>query len=339
MTGNLRSNNIDTIYPKILSDIKNHGFETDMITDPLSVGSKFGKNSRSTKELLAYQFSLTDPRSRIITNNIRNINLPFAISNFIWNLGASDCLEKIAYFNRLGNSFSDNGKTIHGSCYGKRLLNINGMDQIKEIINQIRKDPASRRTFAPIFYPNDNFVDTKDMPCPIGVQYFLRNERLHAITYMRSNSAAFVLPYNIFFFTMLHELITRELNVELGDYIHICGSLHYYKDEEPLVDKIIETNIPSEVKPMEPMPQENITDNIQQLVTFQDELVNQTAAKLDISYWMEKADSLERYWKNFAIVITCHTLEKKNQFEEYTSLVKELKPEYQRIMNKAMITT
>jgi hypothetical protein len=56
---------------------------------------------------------------------------------------------------------------------------------------------------------------------------------------MRSQSAAFVQPYDVFLMTMLQELMANELGVELGTYQHICNSYHYFTNEEEMVDNII----------------------------------------------------------------------------------------------------
>lgn len=56
---------------------------------------------------------------------------------------------------------------------------------------------------------------------------------------MRSQSALMVMPYDLFLLTMLHEAMAVRLGVGLGYYHHFCGSLHYYEDEEELVDAVL----------------------------------------------------------------------------------------------------
>lgn len=328
--------NADIIYKKVLSDIQNQGIETEYITDDLSIGSHFGKNPRKTKEILGYKFDLTNPHARIVSNQVRCMNLSFAVANFVWNLSASDDLEKINFFNGRGISFSDNGKTIDGSCYGKRLFNApNGLNQIRAIIEKIKQDPSSRRTFAPIFYPEDNFVNTKDVPCPIGVQYFLRNHKLHAITYMRSNSAAFVLPYNIFFFTMIQELIAKELHSDLGEYMHICGSIHYYDDEEEFVERIVSSPLPDKVE-MSPMPDTMNLENIEILTSIQADFVLKSKENT-VSYWINRAEELHPYWANFAYVILAYGFEKFGKIEESRIFTERLDPIYKIFSKKIVV--
>jgi hypothetical protein len=66
---------------------------------------------------------------------------------------------------------------------------------------------------------------------------------------MRSQSAAFVQPYDVFLMTMLQELLANELNVGLGYYKHFCGSYHYFVDEEKMVDEIYYSQDYSEAMP------------------------------------------------------------------------------------------
>lgn len=320
--------NIDLMYHSILQDIKNQGILTESVTDPFSIGSNFGKNPRKTKEILGCKLVLTNPRSRILFNRIRGINLPFAIANLVWNLSGCNEVSKINFFNGRGISFSDNGKTIDGSCYGKRIFNTpNGFNQIEAIVEKIKKDPASRRTFVPIFHLEDNFVNTKDVPCPIGVQYFLRNEKLHAITFMRSNSAAFVLPYNIFFFTMLQELIAKELSAEVGEYIHFCGSLHYYKDEETFVEQILTSSLPDNLE-MPSMPNQGNFENIEKLASIQTDVASASNKNNEVSYWMKRVAELNPYWANFAYILLNYAFEKLNLIEERHAFLEKLDPIY-----------
>jgi hypothetical protein len=69
---------------------------------------------------------------------------------------------------------------------------------------------------------------------------------------MRSQSAALVLPYDLFFLTMLHEAASVVLGVELGDYYHHANSLHFYDDEAALVSRILRSPR-AEAKAMSPM--------------------------------------------------------------------------------------
>ena len=84
---------------------------------------------------------------------------------------------------------------------------------------------------------------SREHPCAIAVQYLLREGRLNAITFMRSQSAALVMPYDVFLFMSLQCALSQRLGVALGTYVHVSGSFHYYADESETVRKIVEEEI------------------------------------------------------------------------------------------------
>jgi thymidylate synthase len=69
---------------------------------------------------------------------------------------------------------------------------------------------------------------------------------------MRSNDLVWGLPYDVFFFTMLQELLAQKLGLDLGVYIHGAGSLHLYERHTALARRVLSEAQPSSV-PMEEM--------------------------------------------------------------------------------------
>ena len=79
--------------------------------------------------------------------------------------------------------------------------------------------------------------ESKDINCTVCLQFFIRNNKLHMTTYMRSNDLWMGFPYDVFQFTNMQVLMSMELGVELGTYTHISGSLHLYKRNLVKVDE------------------------------------------------------------------------------------------------------
>jgi thymidylate synthase len=84
------------------------------------------------------------------------------------------------------------------------------------------------------------------------MQFFIRDNRLHGLAYMRSNDAILGLPYDIFLFTMLQETMAATLVVELGEYHHYAGSLHLYSHHHTMAKEIVRNRVESEFE-MPPM--------------------------------------------------------------------------------------
>ena len=80
--------------------------------------------------------------------------------------------------------------------------------------------------------------------CPI------RKGCLDAFLHMRSQSAATVFPYDLFTFTMLHELVSESLSLPMGHFHYYSNSFHYYMEEQQTVDNILSDETVSDILPM-----------------------------------------------------------------------------------------
>jgi thymidylate synthase len=218
-------------YHSILADLAKLSLWIDPVVDPTSVGSAFGQKQRRTKELIGARFAITDPRSRWILSGPRKANFGFAVANAIWTLSGTNKLSDISIYNKRAATFASPEGILEGAI-GYRLKSMSSGDQIESLINLLRKDPPSRRAVAQTYLPRDLTHPILDVPCSLGFQFMIRQSQLIAITYMRSQSALMLLPYDLFLFLLMHEAIATSLGVELGTYHHFCGSIHYYEDEE-----------------------------------------------------------------------------------------------------------
>src|SRR5207247_7673262 len=69
----------------------------------------------------------------------------------------------------------------------------------------------------------------KDIPCTCTLQFMIRKDRLYLFTNMRSNDAFLGMAHDIFCFTMLQEIVARDLSIDIGTYKHSVGSFHLYE--------------------------------------------------------------------------------------------------------------
>lgn len=219
-------NSAEEAYYHTLKEIKSKG----KISSP---------RNRAAKELLAYSFTITNPRNRIITNKTRQINYKYLYANFFWVLSQSNELDFISKYNPNGYLFSDDGKTLRGA-YGKRIFDFDGVNQFQQAINELKIDKDSRRAYISIHLPQHDWAGSLDTPCTAGFHVMIRENKLHMITHMRSQSALMVMPYDIFLMTMLQEYMALQLDVEVGDYTHFCDNIHFFEDEEEFANKVLE---------------------------------------------------------------------------------------------------
>ena len=117
------------------------------------------------------------------------------------------------------------------------------IDQISFVINELRRNPSSRR--AVIMIRDKADIGSDDPACLQHIQYFIRNNKLQCYVLFRSNDACKATFMNAFALIMLQKRIADELGVEVGSYVHRANSFHCYEKDFDLLDgyvKRIENN-------------------------------------------------------------------------------------------------
>jgi len=135
--------------------------------------------------------------------------------------------------------------------YGQRLRNHDGVDQIAEIIDLIKRRPFSKKMVA--FTANvkrdwnKNNVDRGDTPCLTQVIFSLQDNHLFCTTHFRSQDMVHGWPRNVFSLLKLQELVAGETGYPLGAFVMITHSAHIYSDDYELVGKILKDNYDREL--------------------------------------------------------------------------------------------
>jgi thymidylate synthase len=211
----------------------------------------------ATRELVAHSFTLAKPRARIVVSPARRWSLPLAIGEFCWHASASTDVDALAYYAPRWRGFTDDGHTVRGSCYGRRIFgrDQSGANRWEAILSLLRADPASRRALIDLSGDGRLTPNALDVSCTSTFQVLIRNGAVHVIVQMRSNDAVWGLPYDVFLFTMLQELLAQTLDLELGYYMHGVGSLHLYERHVALAQRVLEERLssPVEMAPMAPV--------------------------------------------------------------------------------------
>jgi thymidylate synthase len=115
---------------------------------------------------------------------------------------------------------------------------------------------------------------------------------------MRSNDVYIGLPFDVFSFTMLQELLARDLGVEVGRYVHMVGSLHLYERNRTDVEQFLAEGWQSTDSPMPPMPTSSPWDGVRSLLLVEEQLRNEVPitdiVMPDEPYWEDLARVLAR---------------------------------------------
>ena len=199
-------------------------------------------------ELLNACITIKDPTRCILKSRKRKMPTRYAIGELLWYLSGSNKVDDIGVYSKVWKNLTDNGETVN-SAYGYRIFEKYGFDQMDYVYKVLKEHPDSRQA---VIHIKDaiNYLDypTKDVPCTIALQYFIRDGKLHTTTYMRSNDIWTGFPYDVFSFTAFQTMLAFKLNVGIGEYTHIAGSLHLYERDAISYTKNLEeiTNNESE---------------------------------------------------------------------------------------------
>ena len=132
----------------------------------------------------------------------------------------------------------DNGDL--GPVYGKQWRKWEGLngahDQIKQVIEQIKSNPNSRRHIVSAW----NVSDRQSMalaPCHILFQFYAVEGKLSCQLYQRSADIFLGVPFNIASYALLTHMVAKVCNLEVGEFIHTLGDAHLYKNHVEQADE------------------------------------------------------------------------------------------------------
>ncbi len=123
-----------------------------------------------------------------------------------------------------------------GPVYGKQWRDFDGVDQLKNLIEEIKVNPDSRRLILSAWNPKD-VPNMALPPCHCLVQFYVNEGRLSCQLYQRSADVFLGVPFNIASYSLLTMMIAQECNLKLGDFVHTLGDAHIYLNHLEQVNK------------------------------------------------------------------------------------------------------
>lgn len=164
----------------------------------------------------------------------KKVHLKSIIHELLWFLKGET---NIAYLKENGVSIWDewaDEKGELGPVYGKQWRSWEGkdgkvIDQISDVINQIKKTPDSRRLIVSAWNVGD-LPDMALMPCHTLFQFYVADGKLSCQLYQRSADVFLGVPFNIASYALLTMMIAQVCNLEHGDFVHTFGDVHIYNN-------------------------------------------------------------------------------------------------------------
>lgn len=132
---------------------------------------------------------------------------------------------------RIWNEWADeNGDLGHVYGYQWRSwpdYNGQSIDQISEVVRQIKEDPDSRRIIVSAW----NVADLNHMnlpPCHLLFQFYVAEGKLSLQLYQRSADTFLGVPFNIASYALLLQMMAQVTHLQPGEFIHTTGDTHLY---------------------------------------------------------------------------------------------------------------
>ena len=139
-----------------------------------------------------------------------------------------------------------------GKIYGVQWRNFNGVDQIQELIEGLKKNPNSRRHILTAWNPSE-INEMSLPPCHAFSQFFVSNNKLSCQLYQRSCDMFLGVPFNIASYSLLIHILAEECKLGVGDFVHSLGDFHIYEEHFDQV-KIQLTREPKQLPTLKFLP-------------------------------------------------------------------------------------
>jgi len=206
----------------------------DLLQHILDTGvHKSDRTGTGTQSCFGYQMRF-DLQKGFPLVTTKKVHLKSIIYELLWFLKGET---NIAYLKENGVGIWDewadeNGEL--GPVYGKQWRSWEGkdgkvVDQVSELIAQIKKNPDSRRLIVNAW----NVADLPEMalmPCHTMFQFYVANGKLSCQLYQRSADVFLGVPFNIASYALLTMMIAQVCALEPGEFIHTFGDVHIYSN-------------------------------------------------------------------------------------------------------------
>lgn len=155
----------------------------------------------------------------------------------IWNEWAT--AEQTARFNRpagdLGPVYGHQWRNYGASKTEDGSYNADGVDQITQVIEQIKTNPNSRRLIVSGWNPGEA-EQVALPPCHTLFQFFVADNKLSCQLYQRSADLFLGVPFNIASYALLTHMVAQVCDLEVGEFIWTGGDCHIYQNHREQVE-------------------------------------------------------------------------------------------------------
>ncbi|WP_338407990.1 thymidylate synthase [uncultured Flavobacterium sp.] len=235
----------------------------DLVQHVLENGNQKGdRTGTGTKSIFGYQmrFDLSEGFPMVTT---KKLHLKSIIYELLWFLKGDTNIEYLQENGvKIWDAWADENGNL-GPVYGHQWRNWNSeeIDQIAELIKELKTNPNSRRMLVSAWNPSvlpdnsksfsENVANNKAAlpPCHAFFQFYVSDEKLSCQLYQRSADIFLGVPFNIASYALFTMMIAQVCELEVGEFIHTFGDAHIYNNHFEQV----ELQLSREPKPLPKM--------------------------------------------------------------------------------------
>lgn len=147
-----------------------------------------------------------------------------------------------------------------GPVYGKQWRDFEGVDQLAELVDQLKNNPTSRRMIISAWNP----PKIKEMalpPCHCFMQFYVNEGKLSCQLYQRSADVFLGVPFNIASYALFTLMLAQVTNLKPGTFVHTIGDAHIYLNHLEQINKQLS-------RTPRVLPKMNINPNVKSIFEF-----------------------------------------------------------------------
>ena len=202
-----------------------------------------GRQQGAIHELLDIELVLSDPRKSVLSLPIRNMSRRYAAGELLCYIRGTNKKEDFAFYSKSWDKLANPDGTIN-SAYGYRMFHPvfdeNTETRFHYALTQLLENSDTKNAIVMMRDDRDLHPDhQKDRCCTLCLCFNIRDGKLNCHTIMRSQDLWLGLPYDVFCFTRLMQIMLYNYNaacedgkeVQLGTYTHQVLNLHLYEKD------------------------------------------------------------------------------------------------------------
>jgi thymidylate synthase len=240
-------------YLDLLRHVRNHGTR------------KSDRTGTGTLSVFGHQLRV-DLNAGFPLLTTKKLHIKSIVYELLWFLRGDT---NIRYLNEHGVSIWDEWADEEGELgpvYGRQWRSWQGadgrsIDQISQVIEQLRRDPSSRRLIVSAW----NVGEIHKMalaPCHALFQFYVADNKLSCQLYQRSADIFLGVPFNIASYSLLTHMVAHVTGYAVGDFVHTFGDAHLY------LNHLEQADLQLTRQPL-PLPQLRIKRRVESIFDFE----------------------------------------------------------------------